>query len=325
MILFEETRRSGMDTTKKLPDALRINRNRCILAIIMCSLISILVYLAITDKVLSEPNQLVKEVGWKSYHMFTILSNLLMAVISAMCIPFAVDGMRYRNYHLPRWYVNLLYAGTTGVSITFIIALTVLSPAAGFYRIMLYSDNLFLHLICPVLSILLFLFVNSDHRVSWKDSLIAIIPVCIYMVAYLILVFVVGEEAGGWRDHYQVYRILEYIPLPLLIILFPFICFAIASVLRIAHNAIHNRRKADFERYYQEAEGFSYLDIEKAIKALADIDRRADKGGDLTVPRRIIEMMEKKYCSGLSPNELCRIYIDEYYLPDQDAMTKPGR
>lgn len=314
-----------MEKTKNLPNALRINRNRCILAIIMCSLVCILVYLAITDKVLSEPDHLVKEVGWKSYHMFTILSNLLMAVISAMCIPFAVDGMRYRNYHLPRWYVNLLYAGTTGVSITFIIALTVLSPAAGFYRIMLYSDNLFLHLICPVLSILLFLFVNSDHRVSWKDSLIAIIPVCIYMVAYLILVFVVGEEAGGWRDHYQVYRILEYIPLPLLIILFPFICFAIASVLRIAHNAIHNRRKADFERYYQEAEGFSYPDIEKAIKALANIDRRADKGGDLTVPRRIIEMMEKKYCSGLSPNELCRIYIDEYYLPDQDAMTKPGR
>jgi len=313
-----------MDKTKNLPNALRINRNRCILAIIMCSLVSILVYLAITDKVLSEPDQLVKEVGWKSYHMFTILSNLLMAVISAMCIPFAVDGMRYRNYHLPRWYVNLMYAGTTGVSITFLIALTVLSPAAGFYRMMLYSDNLYLHLICPVLSILLFLFINSDHKISWKDSFIAIIPVCIYMVAYLVMVFDVGEEAGGWRDHYQVYRILEYIPLPLLVLLFPAICYAIASALRIAHNAIHNRRKANLERYYQEAEDYSYPDIKSAIMALADIDRRLDKGGDLTVPRRIIKMMEKKYGSGLSPNELCKIYIDEYYRPDPGEMTKPG-
>ena len=115
---------------KKLPDALRINRNRCILAIVVCSILCFLVFLAVTDQLLRDPDVLIKEVGWKAYHMFTVLSNILMAVAAAMCIPFAVDGMRYRNYHLPRWYVNLMYMGTTGVAITFLIALTVLQDGA---------------------------------------------------------------------------------------------------------------------------------------------------------------------------------------------------
>lgn len=311
-----------MDKTRKSPNALQINRNRCILAIIVCSLICILVYLGVTDQVLRDPDPLIKEVGWKSYHMFTILSNLLMAVAAAMCIPFAVDGMRYRNYHLPRWYVNLMYAGTTGVAITFIIALTVLAPAAGFYRVMLFSNNLLLHLTCPVLSILLFLFINSDHQIKWKDTIIAITPVCIYMAMYLILVFAVGEESGGWRDHYQIYRILEIIPMPLLIVLFALISFVIAAALRLAHNAIHRRRKAGMESYYQQADEFSYPDIEQAIRALADQDRLRDKGGELTVPRRIMNMMEKKYASGLSIREMCSIYIDEYYSKEDEAINE---
>lgn len=311
-----------MHKIQKSYNALQINRSRCILAIIVCSLLCILVYLGVTDQVLRDPDPLIKEVGWKSYHMFTILSNLLMAVAAAMCIPFAVDGMRYRNYHLPRWYVNLMYAGTTGVAITFIIALTVLAPAAGFYRVMLFSNNLLLHLTCPLLSILLFLFINSDHQIRWKDSIIAIMPVCIYMAMYLILVFAVGEESGGWRDHYQIYRILEYIPMPLLIILFSLISFAIAAALRLAHNAVHRRRKSAVERYYQQAEEFSYPDIEQAIRALADQDRPRDKGGELTVPRRIMNMMEKKYASGLSAKEMCSIYIDEYYSAENGAINE---
>jgi hypothetical protein len=187
---------------------------------------------------------------------------------------------------------------------------------------MLFSNNLLLHLTCPVLSILLFLFINSDHQIKWKDTIIAITPVCIYMAMYLILVFAVGEESGGWRDHYQIYRILEIIPMPLLIVLFALISFVIAAALRLAHNAIHRRRKAGMESYYQQAEKFSYPDIEQAIRALADQDRSRDKGGELTVPRRIMNMMEKKYASGLSIREMCSIYIDEYYSKEDEAINE---
>ena len=302
---------------KKLPDALRINRNRCILAIVVCSILCFLVFLAVTDQLLRDPDVLIKEVGWKAYHMFTVLSNILMAVAAAMCIPFAVDGMRYRNYHLPRWYVNLMYMGTTGVAITFLIALTVLAPAAGFYRVMLFSNNILFHLTCPILSILLFFFINSDHRIKWQSTFIAIIPVVLYALTYVLMVFVIGEEAGGWRDHYQIYRIAEYLPLPVILLILCLISFGIATVLRLVHNAIHKRRKADMERYYQQAEAFSYPDLETAIGALADLDRPYDMGGELTVPRRIMNIMERKYQSGLSTKEMCIRYIEDYFKDEE--------
>ena len=302
---------------KKLPDALRINRNRCILAIVVCSILCFLVFLAVTDQLLRDPDVLIKEVGWKAYHMFTVLSNILMAVAAAMCIPFAVDGMRYRNYHLPRWYVNLMYMGTTGVAITFLIALTVLAPAAGFYRVMLFSNNILFHLTCPILSILLFFFINSDHRIKWQSTFIAIIPVVLYALVYVLMVFIIGEEAGGWRDHYQIYRIAEYLPLPVILLILCLISFGIATVLRLVHNAIHKRRKADMERYYQQAEAFSYPDIETAIGALADLDRPYDMGGELTVPRRIMNIMERKYQSGLSTREMCIRYIEDYFKDEE--------
>ena len=302
---------------KKLPDALRINRNRCILAIVVCSILCFLVFIAVTDQLLRDPDVLIKEVGWKAYNMFTVLSNILMAVAAAMCIPFAVDGMRYRNYHLPRWYVNLMYMGTTGVAITFLIALTVLSPAAGFYRVMLYSNNILFHLTCPILSILLFFFINSDHRIKWQSTFIAIIPVVLYALTYVLMVFVIGEEAGGWRDHYQIYRIAEYLPLPVILLILCLISFGIATVLRLVHNAIHKRRKADMERYYQQAEAFSYPDLETAIGALADLDRPYDMGGELTVPRRIMNIMERKYQSGLSTKEMCIRYIEDYFKDEE--------
>jgi len=302
---------------KKLPDALRINRNRCILAIVVCSILCFLVFLAVTDQLLRDPDVLIKEVGWKAYHMFTVLSNILMAVAAAMCIPFAVDGMRYRNYHLPRWYVNLMYMGTTGVAITFLIALTVLAPAAGFYRVMLFSNNILFHLTCPILSILLFFFINSDHRIKWQSTFIAIIPVVLYALVYVLMVFIIGEEAGGWRDHYQIYRIAEYLPLPIILLILCLISFGIATVLRLVHNAIHKKRKADMERYYQQAEAFSYPDIETAIGALADLDRPYDMGGELTVPRRIMNIMERKYQSGLSTREMCIRYIEDYFKDEE--------
>ena len=302
---------------KKLPDALRINRNRCILAIVVCSILCFLVFLAVTDQLLRDPDVLIKEVGWKAYHMFTVLSNILMAVAAAMCIPFAVDGMRYRNYHLPRWYVNLMYMGTTGVAITFLIALTVLAPAAGFYRVMLFSNNILFHLTCPILSILLFFFINSDHRIKWQSTFIAIIPVVLYALTYVLMVFVIGEEAGGWRDHYQIYRIAEYLPLPVILLILCLISFGIATVLRLVHNAIHKKRKADMERYYQQAEAFSYPDLETAIGALADLDRPYDMGGELIVPRRIMNIMERKYQSGLSTKEMCIRYIEDYFKDEE--------
>ena len=41
-------------------------------------------------------------------------------------------------------------------------------------------------------------------------------------------------------------------------------------------------------------------------------DRQKDINGELIVPRRILMMMEEIFQSGLTIDELCKIYIDGY-------------
>jgi len=254
--------------------------------------------------------------------MIPILSNMLVAAAAAMCIPYTVDGMRNHNYHLPRWYVDLMFMGTTSVAVTFLVAVTVLAPAAGFYRVLIWSNNLYLHTICPVLSILLFFFINSDHKIKLRSAFFGIIPVTAYALVYLIMVFVIGEDAGGWRDHYQIQTIADHLPLPVILVVLCLISFGVAVALRAIHNLIHVKRKADLERYYQQADAFSYPDIGSAIRALADMDRPRDKGGELTVPRRIMAMMERKYQSGLSTEEMCERYIRAYFAPEIESADQ---
>ncbi|MBP3896857.1 MAG: hypothetical protein J6D57_03320 [Mogibacterium sp.] len=298
---------------RKTVDILLHNRKRCISAIVCCSVLSFLVFLAICDQLLSQPDAIVQEVGWKSYHMFTILANMFMGIASAMCIPYAVDGLRYNNYHLPRWIIDLLLMATTGVAVTFLIAVTVLSPMTSYYRMMLYSNNILFHTINPILSILLFIFINSDHRVSFRSSVLATVPVALYAAVYFVMVFIIGEENGGWRDHYQIKEVMGYLPLPLIIVAMILVDFLVATLLRLAHNKMHQKRKNDVMAYYQFSELYDYSDIGSAIKALADYNRTRDLGGELIVPRRIISMMEEKYHSNLSLEELCKIYIDAYF------------
>ena len=58
-------------------------------------------------------------------------------------------------------------------------------------------------------------------------------------------------------------------------------------------------------------------DIASAIAVLAKEDRRKDEGGELVDSRRILLMLERKYQSRLSIEELCEIYIREYYKTDK--------
>ncbi|MBQ6550077.1 MAG: hypothetical protein IJL78_01545 [Lachnospiraceae bacterium] len=294
---------------EKIRNAPQINRNRCILSVVFSALICICVFLGIENIMLGEPTELIQEVGEKSFRMFTVLSNMLMAAAAAMCIPFAVDGLRYRNYHLPRWVVYLLYTATVCVTITFVVAGVALSSFAGFRYIMIYREGKYLHTIVPIAAILLFLVINTDHTIPFRVTFLSLTPMFIYAVNYVILAFVIGEEAGGWRDHYQ---FNTYVPWYLTAVVMFALAFGIAVLLRVVHNRMHGKRKADAEAYFREAPEFDKPTIEEAIEALAGYERDRDLGGDLAVPRRIVDILEKKYESGLSQAELLKIYLETY-------------
>ena len=267
------------------------------------------VFISIVINLLSTPTELVEEVGLKTFRMFTVLSNMFVACCVAMTIPFTVDGIRQKNYHLPRWIVNLNFISITCISLTFFISLTVLSPYAGFVKMMASGSNLFLHTLVPIASIVGFLFINTYHNVKLKTTVYALIPILIYGVIYVISAIFVGADNGGWRDHYH---FNEFIPWYYVFIIIFAVAFGIANLLRVVHNRMHRIDKADTEAYYQNAPEYDLPTIEDAIKHLAQENKQFDRGGEVTVPRRIIIIFEKKYKSQKPLSQLCRVYLDEY-------------
>ena len=128
-------------------------------------------------------------------------------------------------------------------------------------------------------------------------------------MTYLISVIVVGEENGGWRDHYH---FLEIMPWYAALALIVSLAFGIACLLRFIHNLMHRRDKLATEQYYQSSWEYDSPTIEEAIIRLAKEHKSHDEGGELIVPRRIIKFFETKYQSNKPLNYLCGIYLEEY-------------
>ena len=267
------------------------------------------IFVAIVMNLLKAPTELVEEVGIKTFRMYTVLSNMFVGITISMTIPFAVDGIRHRNYHLPRWVVNLIFVSTTCITLTFIISCTLLSAFAGFKEIMLTGTNLFLHTIVPIITIVGFLFVNTYHTVKFKATLYALIPISIYAIIYLISAIFIGQENGGWRDHYH---FNEVIPWYYVFVLVFALAFGLSNLLRYVHNRMHRRDKANTIDFYQNAPEYDLPTIEEAITKIAKEDKNHDAGGEMIVPRRIILILEQKYQSKKPLSELCQVYINEY-------------
>ena len=139
--------------------------------------------------------------------MFTVNSNILEAIAMGLVIPYAVDGLKKRYFHLPVWLVRFLLAGTVSVTLTFVISLLVLSPVKGFVLIFTGS-RFFLHGLGPICAFTAFSFFITDHHITYKECLVSLLPVFIYGSVYYTLVVLIGHENGGWNDFYGFVSVL---------------------------------------------------------------------------------------------------------------------
>ena len=71
------------------------------LNLILSTGLVVLVFVSIVMNLIATPTEEIREVGLKTFRMFTVLSNMFVGVTAAMSIPFAVDGIRhiYRYDH----------------------------------------------------------------------------------------------------------------------------------------------------------------------------------------------------------------------------------
>ncbi len=286
--------------------AMKITQRQCVLAMISAAVVVICVCVGVTMNLTTVYDENFDHMGIRTFCMFTVNSNILCGAAMAMVFPYTLDGLRKHNYHIPKWVMVLVFAGVTAVTLTFLISLCVLAPAKGF-ALIFSGSRFFLHGVCPVLALLAFCFFMSEQQLSWKDTLLALIPVAIYSAVYYVMVAVVGEDRGGWNDFYGfLTRLPHWIPLSLIL---P-VTFGIASLIRFLHNRTYLRRGEEEAKFFKET--FAKADVRKIVAALARSHASSMKLLDILIPTRVISIILEYNEGDATLEECCEIYLKEY-------------
>lgn len=293
---------------KPIVNARRINKMRFIVGIVLCSLVIVMTFVALTLNLVDYKKQ-TPESGIGTLRMFTTVSNIIAGFAALMCLPFQIDGLRRDRYKLPSWIVIVMYVGAAGVFLTFFVAITLITAYQGFVKTMFSNSNLYMHTINPLLITFLFVLVVSDAHIKFSQSFIAAVPVIVYMVVYFIMVFI----AHVWRDHYYTDK---FIPWPVSMVLIIAISFGVCQLLRALHNLTNKRVHRSIERYYKESPDFEFPKVSDAIAALAKIESKFYyEGDDVYIPVDIIQMLSDRYGARSVPVDiLYDIYLEQYLL-----------
>ena len=298
-----------IEKNTKITNARTINKMRCIVGLSICSIVIILTVVSLTLNIINFYNEDSPEAGIGTLRMYTTLSNILATLAASICIPFQIEGLRKDRYKLPVWVVEVMYVGTCGVFLTFIIALSMISPTAGFVYAMFEKSNLFMHTLNPIFIILLFTVAISDARIKFNRTFFAIIPTFIYALIYFMHAFVTNV----WRDHYH---IQDFMPWPIAFIAILAVAYGLSVLLRFLHNLTNGHVKKGIEKYYKESPDYEFEKITFAIAKLAKEEAKYySEGDEIYIPVDIIKLLSERYKATSLPLDIqYDIYLENYLL-----------
>lgn len=282
----------------------QITKKRCLSALISAAVVAVCVCIGVTMNLTTLYDENFDHMGLRTFCMFTVNSNILCGLGMLQVLPYTIDGLRTKNFHVPNWSVDFLFAGVTSVALTFIISLFILAPVKGFVLIFTGS-RFFLHGLCPILAIISFCFFIENHVIAWWEALISAIPVLLYAMVYYFMVEILGPDNGGWDDFYG---FLTRIPQWISLISFMPLTIGIAAILRLLHNrsvrALRQRTAALFLRE------FSGKNVREQVVLMADRYSRGRKRGNIVIPLWLLEAMVRIGSGGLSLPEACGLFLD---------------
>ena len=283
---------------------LQISKRRCLGALLSAVVVAVCVIIGVTMNLTTLHDENFDHMGLRTFCMFTVNSNILCGLGMMMALPYMIDGLRKKNFHMPDWSVCLLFAGVTSVSLTFIISLFVLSPVKGFVLIFTGS-RFFLHGLCPVLAICAFCFFISNHVISLRDALISTTPVLLYAMVYYFMVEILGPENGGWDDFYG---FLTRIPQWISLLAFMPLTFGIAAVLRLLHNGtcrLVRQRAAETLR-----REFAGKDMREQVALIAEKFALGKNRGNILIPLWLLRAAVQNGSGEMDVPAACRLYLD---------------
>lgn len=154
----------------------------------------------------SDPERLMAH-GWRSLKYFTVLSNLLCGLASALylasrlAMPAAPAAAA-----APAWVLALKLAATSAVTLTFLVVIALLCPKFG-WRQMYAGGNLFMHLLLPLLAIADCVLFVPLGVLPPAATVAAVVLCALYGTWYLRMVMShIAEDGGKAHDFYGFLR-----------------------------------------------------------------------------------------------------------------------
>lgn len=115
---------------------------------------------------------------------YTEDSNILALFSSLLFVIYLIS-----NKKIPRWLELFKYMTTICLTVTFLVVIFILAPMYNFnyYYMLFYHNLLFQHLLCPIISIITFIFFDKMSILDKKDSMIGISLTLLYGFILIIL------------------------------------------------------------------------------------------------------------------------------------------
>ena len=141
--------------------------------------------------------------GTQCFKFFTIDSNILAAVASAIYLYFNIARAAGKEIATPKWLKVFKYVATNAVMVTFFVVLVFLIPVYaytdGVSPLFFYEQNcIILHLFGPLIAMLTMVVFERDDQIEKNLTLYQFVPVILYGIIYFSCVII----AGVWEDFY---------------------------------------------------------------------------------------------------------------------------
>jgi hypothetical protein len=120
-------------------------------------------------------------------NFFTNDSNIILGISSLIYIIAALVSFKKDSF--PKAVTLIRLIGSTATLVTFIVVVTILGPQYGFMKFVFGIEGgfLFLHFICPLLSLISFVFFESENRLGFWNSIYTMIPTILYGCVWIVL------------------------------------------------------------------------------------------------------------------------------------------
>ena len=128
--------------------------------------------------------------GWGLFVYYTQLSNIFALLVSGGFVAYGICALVSKSNIIPLWLKLLRFMATCCLTVTMVVVFVVLIPiiGEGGFRLMILVDATpYHHLLCPLLSIISFLFFELKPELKIKHTIIALIPTLVYGAVMFLL------------------------------------------------------------------------------------------------------------------------------------------